>query len=182
MQFFLKDIYLMEHTTAKISEDIAIAPGATSSAKDFDFLHGKWSIKNRKLRSRLNGCTDWDEFDASGECRSILNGFGNIDNFLTTIDGRAFEGMTLRLFDPSTRLWSIYWADSNAVQLQVPQVGSYDGDIGTFLARDTFEGKDIVVKFNWGKTDRDKPVWGQAFSDDAGATWEWNWYMYFSRV
>lgn len=43
------------------------------------------------------------------------------------------------------------------------------------------EGKDIVVMFQWDKTDPTKPIWSQAFSADDGKTWEWNWYMYFSR-
>jgi len=172
----------MEQAIVKVIKELNIQPAQASSEKDFDFFHGKWRIRNRKLRSRLSGSTDWGEFEASGECRPILNGSGNIDNFLTGVEGEQFEGMTLRLFDPQTRLWSIYWADSNAVRLQTPQIGSYDGNVGTFLARDVFEEKDILVKFNWDKTDRDNPVWSQAFSADEGATWEWNWYMYFTRL
>jgi len=37
------------------------------------------------------------------------------------------------------------------------------------------------VKFKWDKTDPDRPEWSQAFSDDEGRTWEWNWYMYMTK-
>jgi hypothetical protein len=65
--------------------------------------------------------------------------------------------------------------------LDVPVIGSFDGDQGKFYARDVFEGKDVVVQFVWDKSNADLPVWRQAFSADDGKTWEWNWYMNFSR-
>ena len=37
---------------------------------------------------------------------------------------------SLRLFDPTTRLWTLYWADSKSVRLDGGKVGSFDGDIG----------------------------------------------------
>lgn len=162
--------------------ELSIQPSVASSFYDFDFLVGRWTIHNRKLKSRLNKCTEWFEFDAKQEMRIILNRIGNTDSFKTTIDGMPFEGMTLRLFDPATRLWSIYWADSNKGVLDPPVMGSFDNNIGTFYGRDVFDGKDILVKFNWDKTNPDKPVWSQAFSADNGETWEWNWYMYMKRT
>lgn len=161
--------------------ELKIVPSEKSSEKDFDFLIGKWKIRNRKLKARLNNCNEWSEFEAKQECGHILHGFGNQDFFQTDFDGKPFEGMSLRLFDPTTKLWSIYWADSNAVVLQVPQIGSFENGIGEFFARDIFEEKPIIVKFNWNAADAESPVWSQAFSADEGETWEWNWYMYFEK-
>ncbi len=163
------------------AKELIVTPSDSSSENDFDFMVGKWKIHNRKLKKRLNNCDEWLEFEARQEFKKILNGFGNIDSFKTEFDGKPFEGMTLRLFNPLTKLWSIYWADSNAVVLDVPQIGSFNDNIGEFFARDTFEGKPIIVKFNWDKTNRNEPIWSQAFSADEGKTWEWNWYMYFTK-
>lgn len=171
----------MQTKTSIASDDLNITPSETSSPSDFDFLFGKWKIHNRKLKTRLNNCTEWIEFEATGECGKILNGFGNTDRFITEFDGQPFEGATLRLFNPKTRLWSIYWADSSSVVLDVPQTGSFEGNIGKFYARDVFEEKNIIVLFHWDKTDPDAPVWSQAFSSDEGRTWEWNWYMTMFR-
>lgn len=162
--------------------ELHITASATSSPNDFDFYIGKWNIHNRKLKTRLNNCTEWIEFEATGEMHKILNGIGNTDNFLTSFDGKPFEGMTIRLFNPVTKLWSIYWADSNVGVLDPPVIGSFENNIGTFYTKDVFNGKDIIVKFQWDKTDLDKPVWSQAFSEDKGVTWEWNWYMFQSKV
>lgn len=158
------------------------APSATSSRYDFDFLEGRWDVYNRKLKTRLNGCSQWDEFTATQELRIILQGLGNTDQFMTMINGRVFEGMTLRLFNPVTRLWSIYWADSHVAILDKPVVGSFHNKIGHFFADDFFNGQPIKVRFQWDATDPEKPVWSQAFSADEGETWEWNWYMYFSKA
>ncbi|MEP6901286.1 MAG: hypothetical protein ABJA66_06020 [Actinomycetota bacterium] len=163
-------------------EDLNIvAASELSSPDDFDFLIGKWLVHNKKLNKRLANCDDWTEFEAFGECRKILSGFGNTDSFKTEFDGVPFEGMTLRLFNPQTKLWSIYWADNQKVVLDVPQIGSFENGIGEFYACDVFEGKPIVVKFKWDATNSEMPIWSQAFSEDNGKTWEWNWYMTFYK-
>ena len=164
-----------------INGELAITASPTSSKNDFDFYQGKWRLKNRKLKTRLNHCTEWTEFDSTQEMYKVLNGLGNIDNFLATFDGVPFEGMSIRLFDPKTKLWSIYWADSNDGVLQPPVRGSFEHHIGHFFAKDTFNDRNILVVFRWDVRDKENPIWSQAFSDDNGKTWEWNWYMYFSK-
>ena len=80
--------------------------------RDFDFLFGNWNIINRRLVERLSGSDEWIEFGATLEIRPILNGLGNMDCYRAIVGDKPFEGMSLRLFNPETRLWSIYWADS----------------------------------------------------------------------
>ena len=159
----------------------AISASPTSSQHDFDFFVGNWNIHNKKLKSRLTDCTEWVEFESTQEMRKILNGLGNTDNFLAEFDGKPFEGMTLRLFNPQTRLWSIYWTDSNTGVLDPPVVGSFENNIGHFFTKDIFNRKKIIMVFRWDARDKNNPVWSQAYSPDNGATWEWNWYMYMSR-
>jgi hypothetical protein len=98
--------------------EMIITASPTSSQYDFDFYQGKWKLHNRKLKERLNNCTEWTEFESTQEMYKVLNGLGNIDNYLATFDGVPFEGMSVRLFNPKTKLWTIYWADSNEGILQ----------------------------------------------------------------
>lgn len=172
----------MESIQFNAEGDLIITPSASSSQHDFDFLQGRWNVYNRKLKTRLNNCTEWIEFPATQELRKILQGMGNTDNFITDFGGTPFEGMTLRLFNPTTRLWSIYWADSNVVTMDPPVLGSFHEGVGHFFTKDTFNGQEIIVRFNWDATNPEQPVWSQAFSADQGNTWEWNWYMYFSKM
>jgi hypothetical protein len=167
----------MEQELVNSTGDLNIIASENSSAADFDFLVGKWNIHNRKLKKRLQKCDEWTEFEAHQECRKILQGFGNTDHFHAEVNGKPFEGMTLRLFNPQTKLWSIYWADSNAVVLDTPVAGSFDGNIGRFFSRSAWEGKNVIEQYQWDKTNAEIPVWSQALSIDEGKTWEWNWQM-----
>jgi hypothetical protein len=152
-----------------------------SSAADFDFLPGEWNIHNRRLRERLAGSDEWDEFEATSVARKILDGHGNEDEFRTDYAG-GFVGMAFRFFDPETRLWSIYWADSRRPgPLDPPVVGSFSGDTGVFEGDDTFDGRPIRVRFIWSGVTTPTPRWEQAFSDDGGKTWETNWVMENTR-
>ena len=162
--------------------ELIITAGPSSSKHDFDFFEGSWKLHNKKLKSKLNNCTEWIEFESTQEMYTILNGIGNIDNFLATFDGQPFEGMTVRLFNPKTNLWSIYWADSNNGKLDPPVLGSFENNIGHFFTKDIFDEKNVLVVFRWDATDPDNPVWSQAFSDDNGKTWEWNWYMFMQKI
>lgn len=162
--------------------ELVITASPTSSKDDFDFFEGKWKLHNKKLKTRLNNCTEWTEFESTQEMYKMLNGLGNIDNFLATFDGVPFEGMSLRLFNPKTRLWSIYWADSNEGILQPAVLGSFENNVAHFFTKDTLIGKKILVVFRWDVRDKENPIWSQAFSEDNGKTWEWNWYMYFSKI
>ena len=52
------------------------------------------------------------EFDARSHVEPLLDGFGHLDRYKAVRDGSPFEGITLRLFDPTTAEWSIHWADT----------------------------------------------------------------------
>jgi len=159
---------------------LAITANETSSGDDFDYLVGNWNIRNRTLKEPLAGSDEWKEFDAIQECRQTLLGLGNFDIFHAELDGTPFEGLTVRLFDPQTRLWTIYWADSKAMKLDQGKVGSFNGDIGEFFGHEDVAGKQVIVKFHWDKRNPKSPIYSRAFSADEGRTWEWNWRSNFS--
>ncbi|WPO77124.1 hypothetical protein [Flavobacterium sp. KACC 22761] len=129
--------------------ELIIVASQSSSKDDFDFFQGKSFIRNKKLKQRLVNCSEWIEFPSTQEMYKILNGIGNIDNFLATFDGEPFEGMTVRLFNPKTKLWSIYWSDSNTGVLDQPVVGSFENQVGHFFSKDVYEGKNVLQVFRW---------------------------------
>lgn len=153
-----------------------------SAPSDFDFVLGDWHVRHRRLKERLAGCDDWDEFDGEMSTRAILGGYGNVeDNLLRFPDGE-FRAIALRAFDPSTSQWRIWWLDGRFPdRLDVPVVGGFKDGVGTFHANDVFAGRPIAVRFTWSRIDADRLHWAQAFSPDDGATWETNWTMDFRR-
>ncbi len=154
----------------------------TSGHHGFDFLFGAWQIANRRLTSRLTGSIDWEEFPATGACRPILGGIGNVDSFSARRDGRDFEGGSYRLYNAAADEWSIYWADNVTATLQPPVTGRFQNGVGEFFGRDAHEGKPVLVRFRWTEITSDSARWEQAFSADDGTTWEINWIMTFSRT
>jgi hypothetical protein len=119
--------------------ELKITASATSSQSDFDFLVGKWKMHNRRLNKRLENCKDWTEFESSDENFKILSGNADMDTYSTTEmpgqEGKPFEGVTLRLFNPKTRLWSLYWVASNVGVLDPPVVGSFENNVGHFFCQ-----------------------------------------------
>jgi hypothetical protein len=178
-----KDTLVMPKLNFDTNGELTIKASIESSKHDFDFFAGKWKLRNRMIKKGPDKTIDWIEFESTQEMRIVLNGIGNVDNFLAVRNGKPYEGMTVRLFNPKTRLWSIYWADSNFGVLGLPPVvGSFENKVGHFFSKDVINDKNVVTVYRWDARDTDNPIWSQASSEDNGNTWEWNWYMYMSKV
>jgi hypothetical protein len=154
--------------------------------RDFDFFFGAWRVANRKRVDLLRiEDDDWIEFDGEVEAWPILGGLGNIDTFRAPeFPGRpGFEGFTLRLFEPETGLWRIWWASTiGQGQLDPPVVGRFRNGLGRFECDDVIEGQRVRVRFDWTNTTPTSVTWEQAFSFDEGATWDINWIMQSTRT
>ena len=152
-------------------------------AHDFDLFFGSWHVKHRRIKERLKGSTEWIDFDGTSEMWPLMGGPANIDDNIFNLPPGPFRGVSLRAFNPATKMWAIWWLDSRFPdKIDVPVVGSFKGGVGTFLADDMWEGKPVKVRFIWSGITRDAREWEQAFSADGGRTWETNWTSSFRRV
>ena len=164
---------------------------------DFDFLVGSWRVAHRRLKERLAGNDQWEEFDGTSTLWLSMGGFGTFDDNVINLPAGTYRGMqsndlsggsyrasTMRGYDPKTKLWSIWWLDSRTPQgpLDPPVRGRFVDGVGTFLADDTFNGRPIKVRYIWSRTNTASPHWEQAFSPDGGKTWEVNWRMDLTRT
>lgn len=149
---------------------------------DFDFLFGNWKVRNRKLRKRLEGCAEWDEFDGTVVARPVWGGKGNFDEYNAIGPSGPMEGMTLRLYDPETGQWSIYWGTSQSMVLDKPMIGGFRDGRGEFYDQEFHQGRAVFARFIWSHDTPDSCRWEQALSADGGRTWETNWIMEFTRV
>lgn len=151
-------------------------------SNDFDFFFGDWRVRHSRLKRRLAGDTEWVQFGGDTTTRPILGGLGNMDDNVLELPEGEYEAVTLRLFDPATREWSIRWIDARNPKLEEPVFGRFENGVGLFYGDDVFEGRPIRVRFTWSDITATTCRWAQAFSPDAGATWEENWIMEFTRV
>jgi hypothetical protein len=153
-------------------------------ADDFDFLFGRWDVAHRKLRDATDPtCDDWVDLAGSCEAWPLLSTGGHVDRFVVPEQPGtdAFEGSTLRLLDPATDLWSIFWSSTRAPGTLDPAVvGRFEGEVGTFTGAEVIGGRRVLIRFTWSRGET--PRWQQEFSYDAGATWSVNWTMDFTRA
>lgn len=161
---------------------------ASRAAHDFDFLIGTWTTRQRRLKQRLQGSRDWETFEAHCTVQRLPGGVALFDTLVAEDWRPGWVGMTLRVFNPATQLWSLYWVtnegggiDPASGRLDPPVVGRFEGDEGLFEGDDRYEGRPVRVRFRWTRRGPDAARWEQAFSADAGLTWEVNWEMEFER-
>jgi hypothetical protein len=150
---------------------------------DFDPLVGSWKYHLKKLLHPLTGSTTWVEFEGTGVCYKIWDGRSQLDTIeLDSPDAGHIEGLTLRLYNPQSHQWRLYWANSKIGILDPAQIGEFKNGHGEFLAQDTINGKVVLIRFVWTNMNTSSPHFEQSFSDDGGKTWEVNWITDQTRV
>jgi len=150
--------------------------------RDFDFELGSWKIHLKRRLHPLTGSNTWVEFDGTSVTRRLWDGRAQIEEFETDGAGGHIEGLTLRTYDPQTRQWRLYWANSKDGVVFVPQIGKFKDGQGEFYAQDMQDGKWVFIRFIWSKTETNIPHFEQSFSEDGGKTWEVNWITDQTRV
>ncbi|HEY3141297.1 MAG TPA: hypothetical protein VGJ86_09210 [Acidimicrobiales bacterium] len=143
---------------------------------DFDFLIGRWRVTHRKLRDRLVGCDDWDEFNADYEAWSHLDGALSLDEF--QFPSQGYSACSIRLLEAEAHQWVIYWTTGTSGTLDSPVRGGWSGHRGEFYGTDQFRGQLIDVRYLWQRHPGTAPRWEQAFRVSDGP-WETNWTMTF---
>ena len=148
---------------------------------DFDFFIGRWTAHSRRLRERLKGSNDWEEIEGVAVVRKVLDGLGNIDEITLEREPGRLQGLTLRLYNPESRQWSMYWSSGTDGILQPPLVGSFIDGYGEFYSQEVFEGRSIFCRMTCSNITETSCRWEQAFSTDGGKTWETNWIAEMTR-
>jgi len=151
---------------------------------NFDFLVGKWSVLNKRLKERLKGCNEWVEFTAEMETKKILNGLIVMDEMKSTHFGDEFIGLSIRMLNPKKNEWKIYWADTANPEAMLKEqvIGKFENGIGEFLGKEIYEDKEVDLKFTWKKKDINTAQWEQAYYDKINERWETNWIMIFTSI
>lgn len=152
---------------------------------DFDPLVGTWKAKLKRLQHPLAGSTTWIEFEGTQVTRSVWGGRATLDEF--HVDSAAtnahIDGLTLRLYNPESRQWHIYWANAKKGILDLPPVvGEFNNGRGEFYDQEYFEGRAIFVRYVWSDITATSARFEQSFSEDGGRTWEPNWISTIERV
>ncbi|MFC5265974.1 hypothetical protein ACFPJ1_27990 [Kribbella qitaiheensis] len=151
----------------------------TKETGDFDFLDGHFDVRHRTLSKVFVGSDDWQEYDGTCSARTHFDGAISIDEMQFPTKGSY--GMSVRLFDPVEKQWTIYWISSTSMEVQPPVKGGWKDGSCWLVGEEVLDGKPILVSYSWSDIAETTAHWEQSFSDDGGETWEVNWTMDFTR-
>jgi hypothetical protein len=133
----------------------------------------------------LKGDTrEWVEVDGTCSNRALMEGWANLEEHVMQAPSGTYSALGLRSYDPKTGEWSIRWLDGRdpSGSIDPPVKGHFEKGVGTFYGDITLNGKPTRVRFSWSHITPTAARWEQAYSSDAGKTWETNWIMEFRRV
>ena len=149
---------------------------------DFDFEIGTWKTHLRRLLRPLTGSTTWVEYEGTTVVRKVWNGRANLVEL--DVDGPSghLEALSLRLYNPESRQWSLNFANSRGGTMSEPTIGEFKNGRGEFYDQETLNGRAILVRFVISDITPTSCRFEQSFSDDGGKTWEVNWIAIDTRV
>ena len=148
---------------------------------DFDFEFGAWKAHLKRSVHPLTGPEKWVDLEGTSTVRKIWNGRANLGELELDNGKTHIEGLSLRLYNPESRQWSVYWANSKDGSLGTPMIGRFKDGRGEFFDQEIFEGTAVYVRFVFSDVTQDSFRFEQAFSIDGGKTWAPNWICAFTR-
>jgi hypothetical protein len=156
--------------------------GARDGQRDFDFDIGVWKTHLRRLVHPLTGSTTWVEYEGTTVVRKVWNGRANLAELEADGPGGHLQVLSLRLYDPQARQWSLNSANSKGGTLSVPTIGEFRNGRGEFFDQESINGRTVLVRNVWSDITADSCRFEQSFSDDGGKSWEVNWIAVDTRV
>ncbi|HEX8243140.1 MAG TPA: hypothetical protein VF541_06585 [Longimicrobium sp.] len=149
---------------------------------DFDFEIGTWNTHLRRLQNPLSGSTTWVEYTGTTVVRKVWDGRANLVELTADGPGGRLEALSLRLYNPQARQWSLNFSNARGGTMGVPSVGEFRNGRGEFISHEEFNGRMVLVRFVITPLTPDTCRFEQSFSDDGGKTWEVNWIAVDTRV
>jgi len=154
---------------------------AVDGAHDFDFHFGIWKTHIHRLLKPLTDSHTWTDYDGTSVVSKVWGGQASIFELEATGPTGHIEGVGLRLFNPQSHQWSLNWANGSDAVMTTPMVGRFLHGQGQFYDQEEFQGRIIMSRNGFSAITPSSSRFEQAFSDDAGKTWETNWIMTFTR-
>jgi hypothetical protein len=149
---------------------------------DFDFEIGVWKTHLKRLVHPLTGSNNWVELDGTTVVRKIWDGRANLAELTIDAASGRLQVLSLRLYDPRARQWSLNTANASSGSLGVPTIGEFKNGRGEFFDQESINGRTVLVRNVWSDISAASCRFEQAFSDDGGKSWEVNWIALDTRV
>ena len=143
---------------------------ATDGRRDFDWEFGVWKTHLKRRLHPLSGSQDWAEYEGTTTVSKVWNGNANLVELDVTGPAGRIEALSMRLYNPEARQWSLNFSNVNGGTMAIPTVGEFKDGRGEFYSQETLGGRSILVRFVISEFSRESAHFEQAFSDDGGKT------------
>jgi len=114
----------------------ADAPAKHDGQHDFDWELGTWKTQLKRLKGPLTGSTTWLEYEGTTVVTKVWDGRANILELHVKGPAGAIEALSLRLYNPDTRQWSLNFSNSRSGTMAIPAIGEFKNGRGLFYNQD----------------------------------------------
>jgi len=139
---------------------------------DFDFDLGVWKTHIVRRVHPLSGSNETMQLNGTVTVRKLWDGRAQVEEIEADGPKGHWEGMTVFLYDPEARQWSMNFANSAAGKFSTPMIGSFANGRGELYGPDRLDGRAILVRAVWSDFSPTSHTYQESYSADGGKTWE----------
>jgi ketosteroid isomerase-like protein len=163
---------------------LASAPSrsARDGSRDFDFEIGTWRTELKLLVSPIGEPAEWAQYVGTSVVSKVWGGDANVVELDASGARGRIRALSLRLYDPASRQWSLNFANARGGGIATPSVGGFRDGRGEFHSHESVGGRVRWVRFEITPISRDSIRFVQSVSGDGGRTWTPNWIALDTRV
>lgn len=155
---------------------------AADGRHDFDWEIGTWKTQVKRRLRPLSGSQEWVGYNGTTTVSKVWSGRANLVELDVSGPAGRIEALSLRLYNPEARQWSLNFSNVNGGTMAIPTIGEFKEGRGEFYATETLGGRSILVRFVISEFSQESAHFEQSFSGDGGKTWETNWIAVDTRL
>jgi ketosteroid isomerase-like protein len=144
-------------------------------SRDFDFELGTWRTELKVLVSPIGAPAEWADYVGTTVVTRVWGGDANLVELDASGARGRIRALSLRLYDPASRQWSLNFANARSGVLTTPSVGGFVDGRGEFHSHESVGGRMTWVRFEISPISSDSIRFVQTVSRDGGRTWVPNW-------
>jgi hypothetical protein len=151
-------------------------------SRDFDFELGTWRTELKLLVSPPGAPAEWADYVGTTVVTKVWGGAANLVELDASGARGRIQALSLRLYNPASRQWSLNFATARSGTVAVPSVGGFRDGRGEFHSHEVVDGRMTWVRFEIIPLGADSIRFVQTVSQDGGRTWTPNWIAVDTRL
>jgi hypothetical protein len=165
--------WVMSDTLISRTDTLASPVAARAvDSHDFDFDFGNWNTHITRRLHPLSGSDETMQLTGTVTIHKIWGGRAQWEEIEADGPKGHWEGMTVFLYNPKARQWSMNFVESSDGEFTTPMIGSFENGRGELISPDTFKGRSILVRGVWSDFTPTSHTYQESFSTDDGRTWQ----------